>query len=313
MRSGAEVCDNGSENRTYWPSAPPEGACSEGCTLALEWCGDAAQNGGESCDNGLNVDAPYHDQGTPPADACAAGCLSVDYCGDGLENGPGEDCDEGGEAATCDADCSAAVCGDGTVNAAAGEVCDDGNVEDADNCSADCLFVQRRVFVSSSDFQGDMNFAVDNDAKLVGIALADARCQQLADEAGLTGEYKAWLSDDRTSPAQRFDTRFTGRYRLLSAANNVIATGWADLTDGTLTNPIAADETGVPPKTPNVWTNTLPDGTHASNTDHCEHWTLLGDTTSVIGKSSAKDATWTNLGGGQFCSNALRIYCFEDP
>ena len=230
-----------------------------------------------------------------------------------VDGADGEDCDEGGEAATCDADCSAAVCGDGTVNAAAGEVCDDGNVEDADNCSADCLFVQRRVFVSSSDFQGDMNFAVDNDAKLVGIALAAARCQQLADEAGLTGEYKAWLSDDRTSPAQRFDTRFTGRYRLLSAANNVIATGWADLTDGTLTNPIAADETGVPPKTPNVWTNTLPDGTHASNTDHCEHWTLLGDTTSVIGKSSAKDATWTTLGGGQFCSNALRIYCFEDP
>jgi hypothetical protein len=38
----------------------------------------------------------------------------------------GEECDTGGQSATCDADCTNVVCGDGTVNSAASEVCDPG-------------------------------------------------------------------------------------------------------------------------------------------------------------------------------------------
>ena len=34
--------------------------------------------------------------------------------------------DDGGESATCDADCTVAECGDGTLNVRAGEECDDG-------------------------------------------------------------------------------------------------------------------------------------------------------------------------------------------
>lgn len=44
-------------------------------------------------------------------------------CGDGIVQ-PGEDCDTGGESATCNADCTTAMCGDGVINAAAGEQCD---------------------------------------------------------------------------------------------------------------------------------------------------------------------------------------------
>jgi len=36
-----------------------------------------------------------------------------------------EDCDDVGESATCDEDCSFVECGDGTLNKSAGEVCDD--------------------------------------------------------------------------------------------------------------------------------------------------------------------------------------------
>ena len=45
-------------------------------------------------------------------------------CGDGTVDAA-EDCDDGEETATCNADCTAATCGDGQVNAAAGEECDD--------------------------------------------------------------------------------------------------------------------------------------------------------------------------------------------
>jgi len=42
---------------------------------------------------------------------------------------------------TCDADCTSVVCGDGYLNAIAGEQCDDGNGWDGDGCSSDCMVV----------------------------------------------------------------------------------------------------------------------------------------------------------------------------
>ncbi len=58
-------------------------------------------------------------------------------CGDG-EVGAGEQCDTGGQSATCDADCTYADCGDGDLNEPAGEECDDGNSNDFDVCANDC-------------------------------------------------------------------------------------------------------------------------------------------------------------------------------
>jgi spore coat protein A len=66
---------------------------------------------------------------------------TVTECGDGIRGLPAEECDEGGETSACDADCTLVACGDGTVNATVGEVCDDGNQEDGDECSADCAAV----------------------------------------------------------------------------------------------------------------------------------------------------------------------------
>src|SRR5262249_54385373 len=41
-------------------------------------------------------------------------------CGDGIPT-PDEECDDAGESAACDANCTLAVCGDGTFNMLAGE------------------------------------------------------------------------------------------------------------------------------------------------------------------------------------------------
>lgn len=71
---------------------------------------------------------------------CDADCTAVE-CGDGLANvTAGEACDDAGESATCDADCTAVECGDGTANAAAGEGCDDAGETAA--CDADCTLVE---------------------------------------------------------------------------------------------------------------------------------------------------------------------------
>jgi hypothetical protein len=60
-------------------------------------------------------------------------------CGDGVVEGA-EDCDTSGvDTPTCDGgDCSAMVCGDGYVNAAAGEQCDPPSAS-ANTVSSNCL------------------------------------------------------------------------------------------------------------------------------------------------------------------------------
>jgi hypothetical protein len=63
----------------------------------------------------------------------------VHTCGDGAYGDYDEDCDDGGETATCDDDCTFVVCGDATVNATAGETCDDGG--ESATCDDDCTAV----------------------------------------------------------------------------------------------------------------------------------------------------------------------------
>ncbi|MBX3246339.1 MAG: DUF4215 domain-containing protein [Myxococcales bacterium] len=113
---GDEPCDGGGESPT----------CNPDCTPAV--CGDGIVNAmaGESCDDG----------NTEPGDGCSATCVNEE-CGNGIVD-PGEQCDTRGESATCDPDCTNAVCGDGYVNMAAGEQCDDGNTDAGDACSPTC-------------------------------------------------------------------------------------------------------------------------------------------------------------------------------
>ena len=117
-------------------------ACADGamCTTA-----DDCQSG--LCDDDGICPAPVCgdgvvNQGSEACDdsaetaACDADCTAAS-CGDGHINGAaGEDCDDSGESAQCDVDCTAVACGDGQANASAGEACDDGG--DSTTCDADC-------------------------------------------------------------------------------------------------------------------------------------------------------------------------------
>jgi cysteine-rich repeat protein len=67
--------------------------------------------------------------------ACMRTPVARELCGNGSVDAD-EACDASGASAECDADCSAVRCGDGSVNAAAGEECDDGNAEPLDACDA---------------------------------------------------------------------------------------------------------------------------------------------------------------------------------
>ncbi|MFP6600672.1 MAG: hypothetical protein VB852_09610 [Deltaproteobacteria bacterium] len=146
---GRGFCDDGS------PSSPPRGnpqqpcysdsdcsgvlcrlntdGCKTGCIRAV--CGDGiVWAGNEECDNGAsNADLP---------DDCRTYCM-LPMCGDGITD-TGEDCDTDGESASCNYDCTPALCGDGHANPSAGEACDDSNTLAQDYCADDCSEVTGR-------------------------------------------------------------------------------------------------------------------------------------------------------------------------
>jgi cysteine-rich repeat protein len=112
-----ELCDDGNQDSTD--------TCTAVCQPAA--CGDTFMQPGELCDDGNLSDL----------DACTSTC-ALNLCGDGLLNTGVEVCDDGAPSPTCDADCTPAECGDGELNAAAGELCDDGNLKDTDLCTSAC-------------------------------------------------------------------------------------------------------------------------------------------------------------------------------
>jgi hypothetical protein len=120
VRDPGEACDDGAGNGS-------DRACTPEC--AVNTCGDGyALAGVEACDDGDDDDD----------DECV-GCQAA-VCGDGAVYKNVESCDGAGESPDCDADCSVASCGDGTINAAAGELCDlgAGNGVYGGECNAAC-------------------------------------------------------------------------------------------------------------------------------------------------------------------------------
>jgi len=92
-----------------------EPVCGDGRILGVEGCDDGNGVGGDGCGADCQVESGYSCAGEPSL--CQSGC------GDGQVAGI-EECDTSGQSATCDADCTLVVCGDGTLNTAAGEDCD---------------------------------------------------------------------------------------------------------------------------------------------------------------------------------------------
>jgi cysteine-rich repeat protein len=127
----AILCGDGHVNRVVGEQCDDGGQVSgDGCSAAcqLERCGNGRLDPGEACDDGGQVSG----------DGCSTDCRSEEVCGNGIVDAAlGEQCDDEGPSAACDADCTISWCGDGMVNALAGEACDASGVETA-ACDRDC-------------------------------------------------------------------------------------------------------------------------------------------------------------------------------
>jgi cysteine-rich repeat protein len=90
-----------------------------------------------SCGDGVVQDPETCDDGGFSS-GCDNDCTPAE-CGDGVVNAlAGEACDGALPSAECDIDCTPVACGDGEANDAAGEVCDDGNTLSDDGCDDQC-------------------------------------------------------------------------------------------------------------------------------------------------------------------------------
>ncbi|MGB1013297.1 MAG: DUF4215 domain-containing protein [Nannocystaceae bacterium] len=286
-----EGCDLGSENVDVEYGLP--GGCSSRCQ-PIPYCGDGnLDEGYEHCD----------DANTSNNDACTNSC-EVNTCGDGFVYAGYEDCDDANSLNTdaCLNDCSFASCGDGFVHE--GEEECDGQTDCGPNCITD-----RYVFVTKEVFRGELDEGLGE----TGIERADWLCKIHA-EAGklhLGKDFRAWISDDASSPATRF-YRSPGRY--IMADGTVFAQSWDALTQLEIDNALFMTEYGEEPSSGGSWTNTLPDGTIASD-DHCQGWsTSHFEVRGRVGLLTFVDNQWTDAEGGPQplpCDIDNHLYCFE--
>lgn len=108
---------------------------------------------------GIGFNLPTDDPNTPePNDPT---CLPVAYCGDGIFDPTDEACDDGNlnDNDDCSNDCTQG-CGNGIVNT--GETCDDGNLNDNDDCSNNCTAGCGNGIVNTGETCDDGNLN-DND------------------------------------------------------------------------------------------------------------------------------------------------------
>ncbi len=171
-----------------------------------------------------------------------------------------------------------------------------------------CLVDAKTVFVTSTESKGNLG----------GLAGADAECNARADAAGLSGHYKAWLSDSSASPSSRFVPSNCPYYRVDGV---MVATDWDDLTDGTLAASIDLDENGVSHARSGwgsselVWTNTATDGTAIGTGTGatCDDWTLSNNTSGSKGgilDQSNSDWSYSPIFTA-YCSDKKRLYCIQ--
>ena len=299
-------------------------------------CTDGVRNGEETdvdCGNSVTYTYvnPYDAADCPPCQTgqlclvatdcvekvCTDGVCSPPRCDDNVRNGAETGTDCGGPTAC-------GRCADGSTcrrndDCAAPTWCDAGV----------CHYPLKTVFVTERLFWGD--FASGTLVPDNPWVLAAEKCQEEANDAGLSGTFLAWISYPLDCPATSFwPSGRKGPWRRVDGVT--IANDWADLTDGTIAAPINITARGQRVEPSLVLTGTSIAGTLAPGvfgdywgstckywTDTCEDWfwfsrkcDLAGPYRYVGGFTEGYDASWTcSTSWGDCDEEKGRFYCFE--
>ena len=143
---------------------------------------------------------------------------------------------------------------------------------------------------------------------------ADAICQGLAENAGLQGGFKAWLSDRTSSPNSRF-IKEGFPYKLVDGT--LVANSYDDLLgyDALLNSPINLDAQGSLVTGLGfglVWSATEVDGDSTSSKLMCDDWNYTGDDWRVANARCGDIRTYSWHSGLYCdCDWASHLYCFQ--
>lgn len=172
------------------------------------------------------------------------------------------------------------------------------------------------VFVSSMRFDGNLG----------GLTGADQWCNNLAADAGLPGQYMAWLSSSTLDAGQRLvghsEPYVLVDGTLVADEFSVFTTHDADIEHVYLQHAIDTSElgdepprgtacAGLPAGLP-VWTGTITTGTW--NTDStCNDWTSAdpSDQEASVADARQTDSFWTHWCSEVACDTTASIYCFQ--
>lgn len=186
-----------------------------------------------------------------------------------------------------------------------GEATHDGDSGAPGDCGGDIAepATGKLIFISSERYSADLG----------GLEGADAKCQTLAEAAGLGGEFKAWLSTLSTSAASRL-THSNEPYVLSNGV--LVANDWADLTSGTLRHEF--DQTESPELAPPnaagscnplvFWTSTDERGSQFGG--DCDGWTTTSEAVDGHLGVISTGATWSTFCFGG-CDTSAPILCLE--
>jgi hypothetical protein len=136
------------------------------------------------------------------------------------------------------------------------------------------------------------------------LAGADAICATAASDAGLLGDYVAYIAS-RTRFGQ---TRIANARGWVRLDEQPFADSADDIVAGRLFHPLSIDELGedVGAGAAEVATGFHPNGSIDYN---CQDWTTPLDT-YVAGRTDATSVDWVSGGGTPACTTAARLYCF---
>lgn len=293
-------------------SGPAEdGSAGEATGADPAVCGDGQVQEGEACDEGF-----ADNQDDQP---CTSQC-QLAVCGDGhVQPAVGEACDDGplNQAAPGYGQCSQTCargpfCGDGTVQAADGEQCEPGESDEFDNCAPGCVFKPRLLFLTSQAYTGAMG----------GISGADAACNELASAVpGMSGTFRAWLLVDGQGLTARFPefSQLQTAWNFTGTDGTVLAYSLQELIEAGPMHPLVHDEYGDSRPERWVWTNITSDGNPAGG--DCAQWTATTGKALVghsgfdpdVGPDAVQwhaDHWWTDLAGLQFPCDNANVHLY---
>ena len=133
---------------------------------------------------------------------------------------------------------------------------------------------------------------------------ADLLCSALAQDAGLPGEYVAWLSTNELAAIDRL----AGARGWVRPDGRPFVDRPADILEGLIFYPPVLDELGQEVRNRRALTGTSQDGDAAST---CENWTNLVESTATVGEPGATFSAWSSDTTHDCAENqSVGVYCF---